>query len=68
MSVIFIVLPSYSAYRDYSELATGFSEGWEQVEVGTLIGHSIVVGFGLFIAVAVAIAAFRKDKRIIWRH
>lgn len=68
MSVIFIVLPCYSAYRVYSELATGFSEGWEQVEVGTLIGHSIVVGFGLFIAVAVAIAAFRKDKRITWHH
>ena len=68
MSVIFIVLPSYSAYRVYSELVTGFSEGWEQVEVGSLVGHSIVVGFGLFIAVAVAIAAFRKDKRITWRH
>ena len=68
LSLSFVVLPCYAAYRVYSELVTGFSEGWEQVEVGSLVGHSIGAGFGLFIAVVVVIAMFRKDKRITWRQ
>ena len=68
LSLSFVVLPCYAAYRVYSELVTGFSEGWEQVEVGSLVGHSIGAGFGLFIAVVVVIAMLRKDKRITWRQ
>ena len=66
LSLVLVMLPCYSAYRVYSELVTGFSQGWEQVEVGSIVGHSIGAGIGLSIMVFVLIGAFRKDKRITW--
>ena len=43
------------------------SEGWEQVAVGSLIGHSIGVAIGLCCVVSCVISMLRKDKRITWK-
>ena len=44
------------------------SEGWEQVAVGSLIGHSIVVVIGLCCWVSCVISMLRNDKRITWKR
>ena len=44
------------------------SEGWEQVAVGSMIGHSIGVVIGLCCGVPCVISMLRKDKRITWKQ
>mgnify|MGYP003322876223 FL=1 len=68
LSVVLVVLPCYCAYRVYGELAIWLSEGWEQVEVGSLIGHSIGAVIGLCCGVPCVIRMLRKDKRITWKQ